>query len=337
MVVTFISVKDAQITSASFLLHPTAVVRKDSEAYHQWSTYWLILYLYIIILAPLLHLTLHPIFQIIAILWLALPQYQGASVVYERIVTPWVDQYESRVDEAVNEANRGVRRWFFRAVGRFSWLLIGEGGTLAQGLLTLIVPFLGDQSARPATSGDDVTPQPSKHNESLISARHSMREALSQSSFEEITDVSDSSFFNPTNEFVEDFTSMLNTGLYVFANVNILDEATDSDADMNHAFAGGFFSLSEQNRAFLVSTTATCGAHAMDDANDLSPVLLPLDALLPLRTTGTQGLVLECHCTSDGDNGKKMINIRAEIVLSDETDRNILMNGLNACLECLIS
>ena len=57
----------------------SAVVRKDAEAYHQWTTYWLILHLYLTILSPILHFTLHPIFQILAILWLSLPQYQGAG------------------------------------------------------------------------------------------------------------------------------------------------------------------------------------------------------------------------------------------------------------------
>ena len=117
------------------------MVRKDDEAYHQWTTYWLILHLYLTILSPVLHLTLHPVFQILAILWLSLPQYQGASLVYEKIVNPWVDQYETKVDDAVEEAHRGMRRWIFRRLGGVAWILIGEGGNLAEGLLSIALSF----------------------------------------------------------------------------------------------------------------------------------------------------------------------------------------------------
>ena len=208
----------------------------------------------------------------------------------------------------------------------------------AQGLLTLVVPFLGDASARPAKPVDDAALKASHCDESLASARHSIREALSQSSFAEINDVNNSSPFSPTNDFVDDFMSMLNTGLYVFANVNSSNETTGNGADVKtqrrqHAFEGGFklgrFSYTQKNRTFVVSM-ATGGP--LFDEKDSSPVMLPLDHLKPLQATGTQGLMLHCY-----KNGRQLISIRAEIVLSDETDRNILLNGLNACLPSLVS
>ncbi|KAL7531587.1 hypothetical protein ACHAXR_008697 [Thalassiosira sp. AJA248-18] len=314
-----------------------AVVRKDVEAYHQWVTYWLILHLYITIFSPILHLTLHPIFQILAILWLSLPQYQGASVVYERIVTPWVDQYESKVDDAVEEAHRGVRRWIWSRLGRVTWLLIGEGGTLADGIIRVCMGFLGGDALQSGKS-EDLTIQPSNSTESFsLPPRHSVKEALSQSSsMEEVEEFGDS--FYPTDEFVRDFVSMLQQGLYVFANVDSTDEVAGSDADAKkerpkHIFEEGFklgiFSL-ESSGAFLISPVAA-GANELA-VKGSTPVRLPLDNLKPLRVTGTQGLILECHGNTNVDKENFACNVRAEIVLSDESDRDILLTGLNACL-----
>eukprot|EP01082_Thalassiosira_pseudonana_P013232 g12410.t1 g12410 contig6:1862348-1863193(-) len=175
-----------------------AVVRKDSEAYHQWTTYWLILHLYRTILAPFLHLTPNPIFQLVAILWLSLPRFQGASVVYEQIVVPWVDKYEDRVDDAVEDAHRGVKRWVLGNVGRVIWMVMGESGNLAgtivEGLLGNVLGIISRNDAEMLntatnstrrTSSQDVTTLESSG--SSLPPRHSVKEALGQSSsFEEL-------------------------------------------------------------------------------------------------------------------------------------------------------
>lgn len=309
-----------------------AVVRKDAGAFHQWSTYWLILHLYITILSPLLHLTLHPIFQIFAILWLSLPQYQGASVAYERIVTPWVDQYESKVDDAVDEAHRGMRRWLFSRFGSLFWLVIGEGGSLAEGIFKLFMSI-----AMPVQSGDDEKPSNRDENSSLLQPRHSLIEALRQnSSFEEVENYSeymDNHSFEPTDEFIRDFLGMLQQGLYVFANVDkVVGEASivHTDQRCRHVFEGGFklgvLSYSSEGVGALLISPAAAGENDNIDNMEVSgPIRLPLDTLQrPLETTGTQGLIL----SSD--------TIGSEIVLSDQADRNILLNGLNACLPSLV-
>mmetsp|Transcript_42324 Transcript_42324/g.88827 ORF Transcript_42324/g.88827 Transcript_42324/m.88827 type:complete len:374 (+) Transcript_42324:219-1340(+) len=323
-----------------------AVVRKDAEGYHQWTTYWLILHLYITILSPLLHLTLHPIFQIIAVLWLSLPQYQGASVVYERLVNPWVDQYESRVDEAVDEAHRGARRWVWSKMGGVIWLLVGEGGSLAEGLLTVVMGFLGVNNAKlqPERSEEVLAVQSSTSSESLLQPRHSIKEALSQSSFEEaessVDDIRTTASFDPTDEFVNDFVSMLQQGLYAFASVEMSSDAINrTDGTKRHVFEDGFklgtFSYTkDEGGAFLISPVVA-GAHEMGVSSS-QPVALPLDTLTPLRQTGTQGLIIECHNITNRSDGNTTSNVRAELVLSDETDRNILLNGLTACLPSMI-
>ena len=325
----------------------SAVVRKDSEAFHQWTTYWLILHIYLLVLSPILHLTLHPIFQILAILWLSLPQYQGASVIFDRIVNPWVDQYESKVDGAVEEAHRGVRRWFMSRIGMFAWLLIGEGGSLAQGIFNVAMGLLGVempsllQSKRAEDEDKNNTIQPSTSTESISSQtnpQHSVRGALQQSSsMEEVDGIRDKKSFDPSNEFVQDFISMLQQGLYVFANVSMGNDGVAAHSDANnarsaprHSFEGGFklgvFSFTEDCSAFLISPVAA-GASDVDVRGSATPVRMSLEQLEPIRVSGSQGLILEC-------SGSSLGNARVEIVLSDENDRNILFNGLVACLPC---
>jgi len=242
--------------------------------------------------------------------------------VYDRIVNPWVDQYERRVDDAVEEAHRGVRRWIWSRLGGVTWILIGEGGSLAEGILTLAMGFLGASAAEPKMSREGPTIQPSRSTESLPPL-HSIREALSQNSFEEVEEVGNLTF-NPTDGFVNDFISMLQQGLYVFANVDIrtTDETTGVSKERNDGSKLGIFSYTKDaNRAFLFSPV-TAG---FNDIDMQSSVRIPIDTLAPLRLSGSQGLVLECHCAT------------THIVLSDESDRDILMNGINACLSSLMS
>ena len=303
----------------------TAVIRRDSDSYHQWSNYWLILHLYLTILSPILHITLHPVFQILAILWLSLPQYQGALVVYERVVNPWVDQFESKVDDAVEEAHRGVRRWLWSRLGGVAWLLTGEGGSLVEGLMNIVMMALGrDNSVTLVTTEVNPSSQPANLIEPLRPIS-SVKGALSRcSSFEGAIGHS----FDPTEEFVIDFVSMLRQGLYVFVNISHNCEA-ELQAKRHTRFEGGFklgiFSYTAH--AFQISPV-TAGSHELDVLGS-APVKMHIDGLLVMRSSGSQGLILE-YDSMTGNTCRN--NVRAEIVLSDEVDREILFNGLNSCL-----
>lgn len=320
------------------------MVHKDSEAYHQWSTYWLILHLYLIILSPILNLTLHPIFQIVAVLWLSLPQYQGALVVYERIVNPWVDQYESRVDDAVDEAHRGVRRWVWSRLGGMTWILMGEGGNLAMGIVNVLVMALHGHNNSPAmnTASESNNAMPPSMSSGQLAPRKSVKEALSESS-SSMGDFANHSF-DPTDEFVNDFMTMLQQGLYVFANVDSNNEVIDIDAEdtkqlSRHAIEVRFklstFSYTEdENGAFLISQVPT-ESHELD-IDTSATVRLPLDSLISLRSNGSRGLILECHGETNNRAPECKQTTRAEIILSDESDREILVGGLKACLPCIL-
>lgn len=249
----------------------------------------------------------------------------------------------------MEEAHRGVRKWVWSRLGRVAWVLIGEGGSLADGVISVIMGYVGGDALQNnnVSTSEDLPLQPSNSTESLShNPRHSVKEALSSSS--SFGQIEESDTFDPTDEFVGDFVSMLQQGLFVFANVDMTNEATGNDATakaeyrtrtQQHAFEGGFklgiFSFSKDDGGqFLISPMAA-GVQEINP-EDSAPVTLPLDNLKPLRLTGAQGLILECNNITKDDKGSNMRNIRAEIVLSDESDRNILLNGLNACLPHLI-
>lgn len=325
-----------------------AVVRRDSEAYHQWTCYWLILHLYLYILSPIFHISLHPIFQILAISWLSLPQYQGALVVYDKLVNPFVDQYERSVDDAVEEAHRGVRRWLWSRFGGVVWLLISESGSLVASLINIVMMMLGISDGLTTMSNSSSTisvvnhttrqqQQPASSDAELLHPRHSVKESLRQfPSFE----VASSGGHGENNKFdpkeIADFLSLLRQGLYVFANLSYNNDADNVETTL-HGFEGGFklgiFSFT--NDAFIISPVAAAGSSQEEDSNDASPIKLHVGSLMPLRPSGSQGLILECNSvTSDT---KYRGSVRAEIVLSDEIDREILLNGLNACLPHILT
>jgi len=144
--------------------------------------------------------------------------------------------------------------------------------------------------------------QQSNSSESLP-PRHSIKEAMS----DELNRVSSDS-----SEFVTEFLGMLEQGLYVFAHAS--PTTCDEYSDVKGSFKLSIFSYDEGG--FLIAPTDANNS----DTNETAPVRLSLDSLTSLQSSGSQGLIMEGN------------EIRAEIVLSDESDRDILMDGLKACL-----
>lgn len=296
-----------------------AVVHRDVEAYHQWSTYWLILHLYTTILSPILHLTLHPLFQLLAILWLSLPRYQGAAVVYDRVVIPWVNKYEGQVDDTIDVAHRGVRRWVVAKIKTILWAVMGEGGSLVDVLIRGVIGSV-------ANDDSTVSKTQNTNHSTLASSnppRHSVREALrhSSSSFEDMSIDDD---YSLDDNMVQDFMSMLRHGLYVFANV----EKTDMNGeDERSTFGGGFklgvFSFDKGRKWFNITPAGG------DEQHEQSTEKVYVNDLTRLAASGPQSIILEC-ATTIGE-----LIIKAEIVLSDESDRNVMLNGLRQCFPIL--
>jgi len=369
-----------------------AVVHKDPESFFQWSTYWLILHLYSTILSPILHITLHPIFQLLAILWLSLPRFQGASAVYDRVVVPWVTKYENRVDDAIDEAHRGVQRWVWSRLGYVMATLIGESGNMLEVMLELIFgkPFKKKENNDDGGGGVDETESNTNDNATLdikkqsletkddttshssISSnttekkqqlqqqqqqqqpRHSVRDALRQSStLEDFVVIDDNGNVEHSMEFmaeyVQDFKTMLEQGLYVFFSVkerhtkskSVTESSFDDDGNCNsnnngNNFRLGVFSYDTHNHGGVFLITPV-GAQETNS----NVATLPIYGLTAPLCSGSQSIILEwrgetmASVVTDNaeDNADSVaINVKAEIVLSNEDDRDILYNCLTKCL-----
>jgi hypothetical protein len=171
-----------------------------------------------------------------------------------------------------------------------------------------------------------------------------VKEALSESSSSMGDFANHSHSFDPTDEFVYDFMSMLQQGLYVLAKVDNDNKVTNDAEDTKkllsrHGTEGGFklstFSYTEdENGAFLISQVPI-GSPELD-IDRTAPARLPFDSLMSLRSNGSRGLILECHGEINNNAPECKQTTRAEIILSDESDRDILVGGLKACLPCIL-
>ena len=102
-----------------------AIHRRDTDDYHQWVTYYLLLYA----IAPILNFIgvtsfVHPIMRRCFILWLSLPRYRGSLRLYSVIRCMIIDRYptiEETVDENVRAVKASVRRKMWIVVSSLCW------------------------------------------------------------------------------------------------------------------------------------------------------------------------------------------------------------------------
>jgi hypothetical protein len=237
------------------------------------------------------------------------------------------------------------------------WMVMGESGNLAgtivEGLLGNVLGIISRNdeemlntatNSTRRTSSQDVTTLESSG--SSLPPRHSVKEALGQSSsFEELAIGEDSKFdnnasFGLESDFYNDFIAMLRQGLYVFANVQMSAEDKTNDRGVvekrQSIFEGGFkLGVFSYNKGVFVITPA--GEHGEQQVG-ASNVKLPILKIDPPSSNGSQGLVLECSNVHTEDNNMGgLVHIRVEIVLSDESDRDVLLNGLHKCLPVMLS
>ena len=316
---------------------------------------------------------------------------------YDRVVVPWVAKYENRVDDAIDEAHRGVQRWLWSRLGYVMATLIGESGNMLEVMLELIFgkPFKKKEHDDD-DDGDDVideTESNTNDNETLdiqkqpletkgdmtfqqssISSnttekkqqqqvqqqqqqqpRHSVRDALRQSStLEDFVVIDDNGNVEHSMEFmaeyVQDFKTMLEQGLYVFFSVkerhttskSVTESSFDDDGNYNsnnngNNFRLGVFSYDTHNNGGVFLITPV-GAQETNS----NVATLPIYGLMAPLCSGSQSIILEWRGETtasvatdnaeDNADDATAINMKAEIVLSNEDDRDILYNCLTKCL-----
>ena len=264
---------------------------------------------------------LNPLLEFPITFWLSGPT-RGSMVIYECIFVPLVARFEGKVDEEIERRRREVRE---RAV-RF---MLNGGAALVAQLWDMI-------SSATITNEEDGNGDIGAYDEDsdrsgLLDPQHSVRASLHsiQSSFSQDSidanneGSSDMDIDGENNHtaYIRDFLAMLERGLYVFAHVSSANGDTDDHANTtnNKTFVLRVFSYSSDSNSFQLSSV---DHHRNDPATSIT---LPILEIGKVEASGGQAITI-----SNGSVSK------VEIVLSDEDDRNILLSGLEVCMDHLL-
>jgi len=277
---------------------------------------------------------LNPLLEFPIIFWLSGPT-RGSMVIYECIFVPLVARFEGKVDEEIERRRREVRE---RAV-RF---MLNGGAALVAQLWDMISSAIitneedgnGDIGAYDEDSDRSGLLDP---QHSVRASLHSIQSSFSQDSIDANNEGSSDMDIDGENNhtaYIRDFLVMLERGLYVFAHISSVNddenammdaderrEDTDDndDATNNKTFVLRVFSYSSDINSFQLSSV---DHHQNDPATSIT---LPILEIGKVEASGGQAITI-----SNGSVSK------VEIVLSDEDDRDILLSGLEVCIDHLV-
>eukprot|EP00903_Cladosiphon_okamuranus_P008639 g8283.t1 len=89
-------------------------VQQDPAAFTQWMTYWVVMSVFAMVEVFVdFFVSWVPFYyeaKIVLIVWLAMPKYQGASQIYQRLLHPYLDKYEGDIDNGLEEMRAGATR-----------------------------------------------------------------------------------------------------------------------------------------------------------------------------------------------------------------------------------
>ena len=95
---------------ASSSSQPPLQTKKNSKKL-QWLTYWIVYSLFSLLESALALVAWVPLFfelKAVMLLWLVAPQTQGAALVYERVVAPFLKSHAARIDPVFAGAERAL-------------------------------------------------------------------------------------------------------------------------------------------------------------------------------------------------------------------------------------
>uniref|UniRef100_A0A6V2AAV8 Uncharacterized protein n=1 Tax=Ditylum brightwellii TaxID=49249 RepID=A0A6V2AAV8_9STRA len=301
-----------------------AVVHNDVDAYHQWTTHFLILHLYTLVLQPIFSFAIHPYLQLAFVLWLSLPRTQGALFIYNKILLPLLDRYERKVDDRIDVVKGELWR-----MALSSMMSTGFGAANQLGLFLRIV-WSGASNPLPYENVENVG-HGNVQEHSLTKEegarkkdpQHSVQDSLS--SIRNCDDSEENMNEEEMLTYVRDFVEMLRKGLFVFARIMDNKEvesfspsipSDEKNGEKEKKFKLKVFSYEEDIQSFFISPV---GSDAIKDS-----VAIPLNDV-EFVASGPQGVAFHLL---DG-------TITAEIVLSDAQDRETLLEGLSVYLALL--
>jgi len=86
----------------------------NKEEKHTWLTYWVVFSMFTLVESfidyVLYWVPLYFIVKLLFLVWLFFPKYQGANVIYTKVVQPTLTKYRKQIDSAVAEAADTVKK-----------------------------------------------------------------------------------------------------------------------------------------------------------------------------------------------------------------------------------
>ena len=119
-----------------------AIISKDDEGIREYLTYWSVfgLFLYAEFLLNYFSVLRNwpPESKVLFILWLTLPQFQGAYRIYTYILQPNFEKYEQDIDDQINIISQKVRQKAHRHLQTMLWqLFLAPNDGLLAGAISL--------------------------------------------------------------------------------------------------------------------------------------------------------------------------------------------------------
>lgn len=261
------------------------------------------------IIEPFIDVAFHPWLKVILVAWLALPRFQGAYVIYNRLIVPSLDKYETKVDGHIEDMRNEAKQRAWRYILGKGWgaadrvLLVGKLAT--QGRL-----FSSSSSTLEGDNGN-------KEGEKLNSEASSNDKNVTKKKLTPLHSISFSeTYAEDDEEYVTDFLDMLTRGLFVFALVVTNAEPNQLESD---EFKLRVFALEEEQTAFLLTP--------LEETRDDEEIVVLVNNITEIiESENAQGITIQCKQ-----------DLEVHIVLPNVDDRNTLLNGLNICLPVLKS
>jgi hypothetical protein len=305
-----------------------AIISKDEEGIREYLTYWCVfgLLLYVEFLLNFFSTLRNwpPESKVLFILWLTLPQFQGAFRIYNFVLRPYFEKYENEIDKHIDNISKGVSEKAHRHIQTILWqLFLAPNDGLLSGALQLSSNFSSSKTIFSFLSQQDSDPNlaDGESRGRLPLHQHNSTSMLLQ------------------KQLLQNFTEMLVEGIY--ADVRHSSSAIDSLSPVDSGLCvcrvsimkGGFHlqiteqepdDIGSESEASLLPTRNTCTSSSCDS------LLVPL-ALVTEVSSGTVDLntitinVL-CPPLSLKSNSRQKKSVL--LTLENETEVEALLAGL---------
>ena len=259
-----------------------AIISKDEEGIREYLTYWCVfgLLLYVEFLLNFFSALRNwpPESKVLFILWLTLPQFQGAFRIYSYVVKPYFEIFEDEIDKQIDNISRGVSEKAHRHIQTILWqLFLAPNDGLLSGALSMSSSFSSTSMMKSFLFQKD---DDQSHREIL--QLHIVEQEPPPPP--RVTSLS------LRKQLLENFTQMLIEGIY--ADVHHSDTMTVPDAVESEMLVTRVSILKGgchlQFRRELFESTVECSSRSQSNLTDSdSPSSFVKDVYVPLFLVGT--------------------------------------------------